>query len=126
MEQSRFIQLKTIPIYTKTIVMLSAMSDEKIAAIIKGTAQYFVGSVSPFMDDPVSQMLVNEICECIDKAEEKKSLVEKSLIRDGKEYEANQESFDDHSKSAKTSRNIAIGTLAAGGILLGFGLVLSF
>ena len=62
----------------------------------------------------------------IDKAEEKKSLVEKSLIRDGKEYEANQESFHDHNKSAKTSRNIAIGTLAAGGILLGFGLVLSF
>ena len=29
MEQSGFIQLKTIPIYTKTIVMLSAMSDEK-------------------------------------------------------------------------------------------------
>ena len=70
MEQSGFIQLKTIPIYTKTIVMLSALSDEKIAAIIKGTAQYFVGSVSPVMDDPVSQMLVNEICECIDKAEE--------------------------------------------------------
>ena len=70
MEQSRFIQLKTIPIYTKTIVMLSAMSDEKITAIIKSTAQYFIGGVSPVMDDPVSQMLVNEICECIDKAEE--------------------------------------------------------
>ena len=62
----------------------------------------------------------------IDQAQEKKDLVEKSLIRGGKEYEANQESFDDHSKSAKTSRNIAIGTLVAGGILLGFGIVLSF
>lgn len=62
----------------------------------------------------------------IDEANDKKGLVEKSLIREGEEYEANLESYDQHRNRAKTSRNIAIGTLVAGSILLGFGLVLSF
>ena len=62
----------------------------------------------------------------IDEANSKKDIIEKSLIREGKEYEANQESFKDHRKNANTSRNIAIGTLVAGGIFLGCGIVLSF
>ncbi len=62
----------------------------------------------------------------IDEANSKKDIIEKSLIREGKEYEANQESFKDHRKKANTSRNIAIGTLVAGGIFLGCGIVLSF
>ena len=70
MGESGFIHLKTIPIYSKTIVMLSAMSDDKIVAIVKSTTQYFVSGEMPVMDDPISQMLINEICECIDKAEE--------------------------------------------------------
>lgn len=80
-------------------------------------------SAAPLIASGIAAIVSNNE---IDNAQEKKNLVEKSLIREGKEYEANQESFEDHSKSAKTSRNIAIGTLVAGGILLGFGLVLSF
>ena len=80
-------------------------------------------SAAPLIASGIAAIVTNNE---IDNAQEKKNLVEKSLIREGKEYEANQESFEDHSKSAKTSRNIAIGTLVAGGILLGFGLVLSF
>lgn len=62
----------------------------------------------------------------IGQAKDKKDIIEKSLIREGDKYEATQESFKDHNSNAKTSRNIAIGTLVAGGIILGFGLILSF
>ena len=62
----------------------------------------------------------------ITKANDKKELVEKSIIREGEDYESNLEDFDRYRDRAKSARNISIGTAIAGGIILGFGIVLSF
>ena len=62
----------------------------------------------------------------INKANDKKDLVEKSVIREGGDYEENLDSFDRYRNRAKSAKNVAIGTAIAGGIILGFGIVLSF
>lgn len=62
----------------------------------------------------------------IKQANERKESIEKSLIRQGEEYEHNVEKFNDHRDRANTSKNVSIGTAIGGAILLGFGIVLSF
>ena len=62
----------------------------------------------------------------IDKADEKKALIEKSLIREGDEYAHNLESYREHRDNAESAKKFSVGTLIAGAVLLGFGIVLSF
>ena len=62
----------------------------------------------------------------IDKADEKKALIEKSLIREGDEYAHNLESYSEHRDNAESAKKFSVGTLIAGAVLLGFGIVLSF
>lgn len=62
----------------------------------------------------------------IGKAEDKKDIIEESVLRQGEAYEKNLERYDDYRDKAKSARNFTIGTLIAGGIILGVGVVLSF
>ena len=62
----------------------------------------------------------------IGKANDKKDLIEKSVIREGDEYAHNLESYSEHRDNAESAKKVSIGTLIAGAALLGFGLVLSF
>lgn len=62
----------------------------------------------------------------ITKANEKKEFVEKSIIRNGDDYISNVEDFERYRDRAQAAKNVTIGTAIAGGILLGFGIVLSF
>ena len=62
----------------------------------------------------------------IGKANDKKSLIEKSIIREGDEYVYNQERYNKYRDNAETAKSVSVGTLIAGAVLLGFGIVLSF
>ena len=62
----------------------------------------------------------------IDKANDKKDLIEKSVIREGDEYAHNLESYSEHRDNAESAKKVSVGSLIAGAVLLGFGIVLSF
>lgn len=62
----------------------------------------------------------------IDKAREKRDLAEKSVIREGDEYNLNLERYDTYRDKAKTARNTTFATFIAGASLLTLGIILSF
>ena len=62
----------------------------------------------------------------IDKARDKKDLVEKSIIREGDGYARNLERYGEYRDNAESAKNFSVGSLITGAVLLGFGLVLSF
>ena len=82
-----------------------------------------IASAVPLIASGISAIISNSN---ITKAEDKKDLVEKSVIREGDDYESNLEDFDRYRDRAKAAKNVSIGTAIAGGIILGFGIVLSF
>ncbi len=85
--------------------------------------KFIFASAVPLIASGISAIVAHSE---IKQANKKKESIEKSLIREGEEYEHNIEKFNDHRDKAKTSRNIAISTAIGGAILLGFGIVLSF
>ena len=80
-------------------------------------------SAAPLIASGISAIVAHSE---IKQANERKESIEKSLIRQGEEYEHNVEKFNDHRDRAYTSKNVSIGTAIGGAILLGFGIVLSF
>lgn len=62
----------------------------------------------------------------IGKANDKKDLIEKSVIREGDEYARNLERYGEYRDDAESAKKVTVGTFIAGVALLGFGLILSF
>ena len=62
----------------------------------------------------------------IEQAQEKKDLAEKSVIREGEEYNLNLERYDSYRDKAETAKTTSLVTLIAGASLLTFGIILSF
>ena len=62
----------------------------------------------------------------IGKANDKKNIIEKSVIREGDEYARNLERYGEYRDDAESARKVTVGTFIAGVALLGFGLILSF
>lgn len=82
-----------------------------------------VSSAVPFATSAVAAIVANS---SIDKANEKKRLVEQSLFHDNESYNHNLERYGDYRDRAETARTLSIDMLIAGAVLLGIGVVLSF
>lgn len=82
-----------------------------------------VASAIPFVTSAVSAIVASN---SIDKANEKKRLVEQSLFHDSESYNHNLERYGDYRDRAETARTLSIDMLIAGAALLGIGVVLSF
>ena len=82
-----------------------------------------VASAVPFVTSAVSAIVASN---SIDKANEKKRLVEQSLFHDSESYNHNLERYGDYRDRAETARTLSIDMLIAGAALLGIGVVLSF
>ena len=75
MKENRFRQLKAFTFYTKTLVMMSALSDENIVAIFRAVTDYYSGKPRPDTDDidnAAAALLIDELCERLDDAEDKR------------------------------------------------------
>ena len=71
-DKKDFSRLQVVMIFTKTLIMLSSMPDDKKALVINSAAAYLLNNPLPETDDVLCKMMVNEICESIDEAEEKR------------------------------------------------------
>ena len=75
MRENGFKQLKAFTLYTKTLVMMSSLSDENIGMIVRMITDYYSGKARPDTDDidnAAVSMLIDELCSCIDNAEKKR------------------------------------------------------
>lgn len=72
MRDNNFSHLRIIPLYIQSLIVLSSMPDDKIAFVIKATTAYLLNKPVPETDDALCSMLITELCENIDKAEEKR------------------------------------------------------
>lgn len=82
-----------------------------------------VASAVPFVTSGIAAIVASN---SIDKANEKKRLVEQSLFHDNESYNHNLERYGDYRDRAKAARTLSIDMLIAGAALLGIGVVLSF
>ena len=75
MRENGFKQLKAFTLYTKTLVMMSSLSDENIGMIVRMITDYYSGKARPDTDDidnAAVSMLIDELCDCLDDAEVKR------------------------------------------------------
>ncbi|MBQ4246993.1 MAG: hypothetical protein II703_00190, partial [Ruminococcus sp.] len=75
MRENGFKQLKAFTLYTKTLVMMSSLSDENIGMIVRMITDYYSGKARPDTDDidnAAVSMIIDELCDCIDVAEKKR------------------------------------------------------
>lgn len=82
-----------------------------------------IASAVPFVASGIAALVAEYN---IEKAQEKKDLVERSIIREGDGYAHNLERYGEYRDNAQSAKKFSVGTLISGAVLLGFGLILSF
>ncbi|MCF0225015.1 MAG: hypothetical protein HUK20_12160 [Fibrobacter sp.] len=80
-------------------------------------------SIAPFVASALSASVT---MYHIGKANDAKKILDNSKIANGKNFNQAKEDFSDYRSYAKTGKNISIGTLAGGVLLLTTGFILSF